>query len=436
MHSPLAVSSASFGVSSPSRAAFRTPLRWTATEPFAMGLLSLVDTPECWMRVLEFCALPCIGRLLSSCKLLASLLDDDEVWKVCWGRPWVHGYLSDVGARDAKEWYGGYKAALQAETAYHRAPHAVDFSVLLHDITDSGAARAAPSPDADAIAQGTDVLSPTLRSMPSPTDDSVSCFLSLSDPAIVLGMSSGEVRLISATTVSSYMLQHGSIRHMIRRGRMLFTASWHGAVHIINLDTLMCSLLLMDLPSPVFGLQFWSNLLFLCSGNGSMYVYTLTVVTAKGVSAFNPADGVGSLDITATKLQELSGHAGAVTDFHLHKGALASCSMDKSVRLWQRDVQAATADARLVVSEFKCVQTLWGHNGPIWTVQVRCPLPDGDLTDIVRIHSGVLCACVASRLLGTTCSPGHRMARCACGAACRASARRCCACAPASKCGV
>jgi hypothetical protein len=299
------------------------------------GICVLIDAPQALLSVVECLGLGDIGRFASVCKTLRGFCNTtDDVWMVCWGRPWAQGYLADIGLRDAREWYSTFKCALRWQLSYEKQPRQVDVSGLVKNQT------VAVTVDGNRAATGA-------REGP---DGCVCALLTVADPAVVLGLSNGEVRVVTASSATSFMLGYGSIRHIVRRHRRVYVASWSGAVHAIHLDTLDCSLLLKELPSPVYGLQFDGNTMLLCCGSSRLFAYRVTEeggITAKG--------------------QELTGHTAAVTDFHLNKYQLASGSMDKTVRLWRREASPVTGEHL-----YQCVHVLSGHSGPVWTVQVRC----------------------------------------------------------------
>ncbi len=336
------------GLSSP----LRRHLSATAIVRSVHGLcfLDLLDAPQCMVAVLEFLTLADASSLARTRWAMFHYFNaGDDVWKLFWGQPWARGYVVGDGTLDVVSWYGSFRQALEAQTLYERAPSSV--------VSDPALTRA--------ISRDVPAVDPAAEAEPASiaADDAVCAVLTAPDQLLVLGFSSGQVHVSLPSFEKRFSVGFGSIRHICKRGRRLFIASWNGAVHYICMDYWVLHLLFHGLVSPVYSLCAQGSSLFLCTGDGKVLVYGLTVLTLDGPRAFSTCEGVSG-EVTACKMQELLGHAGAVMDIAVSRGFVVSAGMDRTLNVWQR------ADGMQSAS-FAFARALHGHTGPVWTVQVR-----------------------------------------------------------------
>lgn len=70
-----------------------------------LSLESLLDSPQALLAIVECLPVRDVGVLCGLSRALYAFSSDsegNEVWKMCWSRPWVRGYIANLGARDAK----------------------------------------------------------------------------------------------------------------------------------------------------------------------------------------------------------------------------------------------------------------------------------------------------------------------------------------------
>jgi WD40 repeat protein len=191
----------------------------------------------------------------------------------------------------------------------------------------------------------------------------------------ILGYSDGLLKFIYSKEPSldfEISLHSGSIRHIqfAKGGSQVFVGSWYGTVHCIDIASRSVKLLVTDLDGPVFALRVSREYLFTSCGDGVIRLWNLPEI----LDSHEP--------VKAKQCKILfHGHQGGVTDISVQRTSLSdffesvpaepveeassneshpinrifSASYDGTIRVWD-------------ISSRKCVDTISGHRGPIWSL--------------------------------------------------------------------